>query len=294
MSSSSARAARVARAAQATGQDPNSLPAYKCGHYGHVSKRTHKLCGQNVVTGTEHCPHHAGKSLEQHRAEGQIRVEAAKLATDGKASPWTLDGHDGSMIDPKVEILRMVAFWKWKANKYGSLLEEAYVAADRLRKATRRTGAPPDPLDDVNGIVELREPEWDEDGDGNPIGEHPALQTARKDLERIFAQGGVTALIGHKYDVDRLGRVFAVDEGIRGLVTLEERAHTMLAKCINLAVQAKVAESRIQLAEQVGVMIQAVILGVLRDLSIAADDRVMHLIAMHIDQVAGTPALTAA
>lgn len=273
-----------------TSENPADLPAHKCGRHGHMSKRSRKLCRQNVVAGTEHCPHHAGKPLEQQKAEGQIRLEVAKLATDGKPSPWTLDGHDGSMIDPKVEILRMIAFWRWKVNMYGGLLQQAYEAAERLRGAGRPTGAPPNPMD----IVQLSEPEWERDDERDTVTlEHPELQRARADLERVFAQGGVTALIGHKYDVDRNGRVFAVDEGIRGLVTLEKDANTMLLKCCGMAVQAKVAESRIQLAEQVGVMIQAVILGVLRDLSIAADDRVMQIIAVNIDQVAGTPALAA-
>lgn len=260
---------------------PEDLPPYKCGRYGHKSKRTHKLCRQNVVAGTEHCPHHAGKSLEQHRAEGQIRILAAELDAD-PASPWTLDGHDGSNIDPKVVILQMIAFWRWKVNQYGALLQKEYEAAEAL--GIRVKG---------EEIVSLNDPEW-ESGDGDDVlPEHPALQRARHALETTFKRGGTAAFIGHEYDVDRNSRVFAVKEGIRALVSLEERANTMLLKCCGMAVQAKVAESRIQLAEQVGVMIQAVILGVLRDLSIAADDRVMHLIAMHIDQVAGSPALAA-
>lgn len=253
----------------------NGLPAHKCGHWGHLSKRTHKPCGANVVTGTHACLIHAGKTLEQHRAEGAIRITASK---------WTLDGHDGSMIDPKVEILRMIAFWKWKANLAGELLQRAYQAAEKLEQAHR-----------VHDIVHVEDHKWEVDPDGDGVLlEHPALQAARIALNDVFAQGGVTALVGKKLDVDRNGRVFAVDEGIRGLVQLEKDAHTMLAKCCQLAVQAKVAESRIQLAEQVGVMIQAVILGVLRDLGVAADIRVMDIIAANIDLVAGSPALNAA
>jgi hypothetical protein len=250
------------------------LPPTKCGHWGHVSKRTHRPCGAQVITGTHACQIHAGKPLEQARAEGAVRVQFSK---------WTLDGHDGSDIDPKVEILRMIAFWKWKANLAGTLLERAYKAADRLRQAHKA-------LD----IIHVDDPEFEYDsGEDGYLLEHPALQTARQDLEAIFSQGGVTALVGKKYDVDRNGRVFAVDEGIRGLVQLEKDAHTMLAKCCALAVQAKVADAKVQLAEQVGVMIQAVILGVLRDLGVAADIRVMEIIAFNIDQVAGSPALAA-
>lgn len=278
---STSKPGRLAVAAARTGENPADLPAFKCGHYGHMSKRQRKLCRQNVVAGTEHCPHHAGKPLEVHKAEGQIRILAEKLDAD-PASPWTLDGHDGSDIDPKIVILQMIAFWRWKVNQYGALLQKEYEAAEALGVKIKG-----------EEIVELREPEW-ESGDGDDVlPEHPALQRARHAVEQTFKRGGVAALIGHEYDVDRHSRIFAVKEEIRALVTLQERASDKLMKACALATQAKVAEAKIHLAEQVGVMIQAVILGVLRDLSIPADDRVMELIAVNIDQVAGSPALAA-
>lgn len=268
--SSRKRTAETAAAAAA-------MPAHKCGHYGHLNKAGN-LCGQNVVTGTEHCRHHAGRPLDEQRARGQLNIELSK---------WTLDGHDGQDLDPRTEILRLIAFWKWKANLYGTLLRDAYEAAERLQRAAR-----------AEDIV-LARPEWEDDPsdpEGGPIPEHPALQTARQDLERIFSQGGVTAFVGHKYDVDRNSRVFAVDEGMRALVQLEKQAHEMLGKFCALAVQAKIADARIKLAEQVGLMIQMVIMGVLRDLDVrATDQRVQELIVSHMDLVATTasPALAA-
>lgn len=269
----------TARVAGAAAGDPLALPPYKCGRYGHRSKRTGKLCRQNVVSGTEHCPHHAGKPLDQLRAEGQIRLEAAALVP----SKFTLDGHDGHMIDPKVTILSLIAFWRWKANHYGAMLQREYEAAEALGVKI-----------DGESIVSLNDPVWEPGNGDDVLPEHPALQRARHAVEQTFTRGGTAAYIGHEYDVDRNSRVFAVKEGIRGLVTLEERAHTMLAKFCSLAIQAKVAESRIQLAEQVGVMIQAVILGTLRDLAIATDERVMEIIAANIDAVSASPALQAA
>lgn len=265
--------------AVAAGERPQDLPPHKCGRYGNRSRRTKKLCRAQVVAGTEHCKHHAGKPLEQHKAEGALRVEVSK---------WTLDGHDGSDIDPRVEILRLISFWRWKTNLYGSLLEEAHAAAKQLQRAHKAGElllADPESEARFN-----REGEWDGE---RP--EHPALQVARDQLERIFTHGGVTAFVGHKYDVDRDGRVFAVDEGIRGLVQLEKDAHTMLGKFCHLAVQAKVAEARIELAQTIGVAIQTVILGVLRDLGVsAADTRVHELVVSHIDMVTSGPAAVAA
>lgn len=263
---------------QVAGEYPSDLPAGKCGRAGYVSRRTHRLCRGDAVAGTDACTGHAGVSRERHAAEGQIRLEF---------SQWTLDGHDGSAIDPKVEVLRMIAFWKWKANLYGSMLEKAYNAAERLGMR-RKTGGP-----NSEDIVTLNAPEWDYDGDDNRLEEHPALQTARKDLEEILRVGGKAALIGHQYDVDRAGRVYAVNEGIRALVTLEERAHEKLLKCLGMANSMKVTDARVKLAEQVGVMIQAVILGVMRDLAISIDDRVLEIIAANIDTVAAMPELGA-
>lgn len=271
---------RRARDAAKRAQQPDAqaMPSHKCGRHGHLNKFG-KLCGQNVVKGTTACRSHGGRPVEQQKAIGAIRLELAA---------WTLDGHDGADLDPRIEILRLIAFWKWKANFYGTLLHDAYQAAERLREAHA-----------ANQIV-LAEPEeesrFNHDGSfAGVIPEPPALQTARADLERIFTQGGVTALVGGKYDVDRDGRIFQADEGIRALVELERKAHEMVGKFCGLAVQAKIAEARVQLAEQVGLMIQAVIVGVLRDLGVAADRRVYDLIVTHIDMVTGAgPAAVAA
>lgn len=275
---STKRTARVAAAAAAAVR-PEDLPAHKCGHHGHKSKRTGQPCRQNVVKGTRHCRNHAGRPLDEQRARGAIVLELQQ---------WTLDGHDGADLDPRIEILRLISFWKFKANLYGSLIAQAYEAAERLKKA-HAAGAI---------LLEAEQTTTRFDGDGEYAGElheEPALQVARQDLERIFTTGGVTAFVGYKYDVDRDGRIYPTDEGIRGLVQLEQKAHEMVGKFCHLAVQAKVAETRIELAQQVGVMIQAVILGVLRDLNISATDaRVRDLVVAHIDQVTSGPAAIAA
>ncbi|GLY08236.1 hypothetical protein [Actinoplanes sp. NBRC 101535] len=259
-------------------QHPEELPKTKCGHYGHRTK-TGALCHGDAVKGTTACRMHAGKKLEQHRAEGQLRIEFSK---------WTLDGHDGANLDPRIEILRLISFWKWKSNLYGTLLREAYEAAEQLRKAHQAKK--------ILLADEETETRFNDAGDfAGILHEDPALQTARADLERIFTTGGVTAFVGDKYDVDRDGRIFATDEGIRALVQLEQKAHEMVGKFCSLAVQAKVAETRIALAEQVGVMIQAVILGVLRDLGVSATDRrVQDLVVTHIDQATAGPLLLTA
>lgn len=218
-------------------------------------------CGGQVIEGTKTCRMHGGKRLEQLKAEGAINIEVRR---------WMLDGHDGAGVDPRSEILRLIAFWKWKTNRYGQLVGEAYEAAERLREAHAAGGLLV--AGDVSG------------GDGS---EHPQVQAARADLERVFTSGGVAALVGNRYDADKQGRVYAVDEGIRALVKLEGEASDRVARYCALAVQAKVAEARVALAEQVGAMIATVIVGVLGDLGVAADERVMALVAQHMDLVGG-------
>ncbi|MGS2615111.1 hypothetical protein ACVCAH_11380 [Micromonospora sp. LZ34] len=234
--------------------------ARKCGDAGYRNKAGNP-CGANPIAGTSACRIHAGKPLDQAKAEGAIRLEVRQ---------WMLDGHDGSNVDPRSMLLNLIAFWRWKTNHYGRLIGEAYEAAERLREAHAAGGllVAPDAMD----------------GDGS---EHPAVQAARADVERVFTSGGVAALVGNRYDADRDGRVYAVDEGIRALVKLEGEASDRVARYCALAIQAKVAEARIELAQQVGAMIATVIVGVLGDLGVPADERVMGLVAQHMDLVAG-------
>lgn len=246
---------------------PEDLQPWQCGHYGN-RRKDGKLCGARVAAGTHHCVRHAGRPKSEHVAMGLLRIDYAK---------FTLDGHDGSDIVPHQEILRLISFWKAKCNLYGQMQAEASQAARRLQQAHQA------------GKLLLAEEESETEylDNGRTIVHHedPALQTARQDLERIFAQGEVAAFIGHKYDVDRDGRIFAVDEGIRGLVQLEERAHTMLARMCALAVQAKIADVQIELAKTMGLMIQTVIIGVLRDKGIHIDQEVSTLVVKHMDAV---------
>lgn len=193
------------------------------------------------------------------------------------------DEFDGSDIDYRAEALRMIAFCKHRASEYGRLLADAYEAAERLKEEHEA------------GKLLIAERA------GEPEDENPQIQTARADLERIFLTGGVTAFVGHKWDADRHGRIYAVEEGVRALVKLEREAIADLRSAIALAKDLKVAEAQIDLAKLVGGMIQAVILGVLRELArrglVTAnvdDATVLELIAHQMDVVAGRAALVSA
>lgn len=256
---------------------PADLPIYKCGHWGNRNKRG-ELCGQSCVKGTRACRNHSGRPLVEHSAEGQIRLEFAN---------WTLDEHDGADIDPAVELLRLISFWKWRANLLSKLVRDAYAAAEELRAAHAAQA-----LLLAEPVTESR---YDREGEyEGETPEDPVLATARHHLQQVFATGGVSTFVGHRFDVDREGRIFAVEEGIRVLVKLEGEAHDRFANMCKYAIQAKVAQTRIDLAEEAGIMIQAVILGVLRRLGVSATDRqVQDIVMAEIDVVTGQAAIAA-
>lgn len=244
------------------------------------------LCTQPAGWGTSHlgvgrCKRHGGSTPTQVIAAEKVVAERAAATLRMRLRRF--DEFDGSEIDYRAEALRMIAFCKHRASEYGRLLADAYEAAERLKEAH-----------EAGDLLVGEYP-------GEPEDENPRLQTARADLERIFLTGGVTAFVGHKWDADRHGRIYAVDEGVRALVKLEREALADLRSAIALAKDLKVAEAQIDLAKLVGGMIQAVILGVLRELAqrglVTAkvdDTTVLELIAHQMDVVAGRTALVAA
>jgi len=159
-------------------------------------------CGAQAVAGTDSCKQHAGRPLVEQKARGQVVLELQS---------W---GLDDQLIDSTSAMLRLLAQAYRRAGFYSQLLEEAYEAADRLRKAE---------------FSDLDEPP----NAGNSADRDRAMM----DLERIFNTGGVASLIGHTYASSggELGGVFAAGEAIRALVVLEaqerDRAFRFAKEC---------------------------------------------------------------
>lgn len=251
-----------------------------------IKQRHDGYCVRTAGEQTDHygvgaCKWHGGNMRNHHAAADRVTAERAVATLQTRLRRF--DEFDGSDIDYRAEALRLIAFWKHRSSEYGRLLADAHEAAERLKEAHEA------------GELLVAEP------DGEPEDEDPQRQTARADLERIFLTGGVTAFVGHKWDADRHGRIYAVEEGVRALVKLEREAIADLRSAIALAKDLKVAEAQIDLAKLVGGMIQAVILGVLRELArrglVTArieDAAVLELIAQQMDVVAGRAALVSA
>lgn len=240
-----------------------------------------ELCTQPAGWGTAHrgvgrCKLHGGRTPTQTVAAEKVVAERASATL--RTHLGRFKDFDGSDIDYRAEALRLIAFYKHRASEYGRLLAGAHDAAERMKEA-HEAGALM-----VAGY------------EGEPEDESPQLQVARADLERIFLTGGVTAFVGYRWDADRHGRIYAVEEGVRALVKLEREALADLRSAIALAKDLKVAEAQIDLAKLVGGMILTIITGVLGDLgkrglvTARVDDaQVLELIAHHMDLIGSRP-----
>lgn len=216
-------------------------------------KRDGMLCDAPAVSGTDLCRMHPGKSLEKHKAQGQVVVELSKWGITDKT------------LDPGVTLLQLMTQSFYRAQMYAGLLEEAYEAAERLRGA------------DVGELPESVDSRADRD-------------RAAQDLQRVFASGGVSALIGHTYSSSEDG-VFAASEAIRGLVTLEAQERDRAAGMAAKAVAAGLATRQVELAERQGALVADVIRAVLRDLGHdLTDPTVLRVVSTQLRALGTEPA----
>jgi hypothetical protein len=225
-------------------RDPRGDPT-RCGHWG-GRRKDGSLCVGLIVAGTKRCRMHPGKKLTKAKAEGAVVVELRR---------WGLDGHT-ELRDAGEVLLRLVTQSAARVELYSQLLAEAFDAAERMRRAHEA------------GALLVAAEESDVDGEA---GELPAVQAARADLGRIFATGGVGALIGFKFDADRHGRIYAVEEGIRGLARLEADERDRCAGMAAKAIAAGLAERQVRLAERQGAAMYGLFSRVLESLGLDAE-----------------------
>jgi hypothetical protein len=219
-------------------------------------------CQRNAIAGTDACPKHVGTDLATAKAKGAVVVELSK---------WGLTDRT---LDPGETLLRLMTQAVYRAEHYSRLLEEAYEAAERLRVA-----------DDAS--MHDLPPNADTRADRD---------RAVQDLARVFATGGIAALIGHTYSADKEGGVFATGEAIRGLVQLEAQERDRAAMFATKALAAGIAERQVRLAESQGALLaergRAYIAGVIDALGLdqaAAAPVMQRLFADMLRSLAGGP-----
>lgn len=90
-----------------------------------------------------------------------------------------------------------------------------------------------------------------------------------------FQAAGVSALIGHKYDLTKDGDPVAVEEAVRGLVVLEAGERDRCARFAKLALDAGIAERQVRLAEQQGALVADAIGRILDALGLTAEQQAL-------------------
>lgn len=244
----------------------NPVSGKPCGKHGCTGRRKNGpgLCDGWAIKGTDRCRMHSGTSAAAAIAKGAVVTEVLS---------W---GFGDQTVDPGETLLRLVTQSAARAQMYAGLLQEAYEAAERLRRAH-----------DAQELLTSSEP-VDPDDDGQ---EPAAIQTARADLERVFATGGVAALIGHNYAATPGGSVYASGEAIRGLAKLEAEERDRCAQMAAKAVAAGLAERQVRLAEKQAGLVAELLQRVLADpelgLSPVKQAEARTLVARHLRAVAG-------
>lgn len=216
-------------------------------------------CQKRAIAGTDSCEDHCGRPKAEHKARGAVVVELRN---------WGLNHEE--LRDPGQTLLQLMTQSAMRAELYSGLLQQAYEAAERLRASDLRAL---DPADD----------------EMPPHADTPAdRDRALQDLTRIFATGGVGALIGAKYAADKEGGVFQTEEAIRGLVALEAAERDRCASMAAKAVAAGLAERQVRLAEQQGALVAGALRKILGDLGVdAADPRVQRVVSTRLLELAG-------
>ena len=201
-----------------------------------------KPCGNWPIRGGTVCTVHGGKAP---------RV-AKKALVRAELETW---GLGDSKVDPGEVLLRLVSQSAARVELYGQLLRDAYEAAERLKQAH-----------EVEHLIEVAEAD-------DFVQERAAVQVARDDLRKIFASGGVAALIGNTYSDAKDGGIYATGEAIRGLAKLEAEERARCADMAAKAVKAGLAERQVRLAEQQAEIVLKAIDAALEVVGIPAAER---------------------
>jgi hypothetical protein len=198
-----------------------------------ISKGSGKQCKRKAIPGGTVCRYHGG-GAQQVKAKAAVRAELLG---------W---GLGESTVDPGEVLLRLVTQSAARAERYAILLEEAYEAAERLKRAHDA------------GALEIDE--------GNEIAE-----TAREDLDRIFNTGGVAALVGNTYGAAKDVGVYVTGEAIRGLADLEAKERERCANFATKAIAAGLAERTVRVAERQGQLMVEMVQAALREVDLSPE-----------------------
>jgi hypothetical protein len=197
-----------------------------------MSKQTGKQCKRKAIPGGTVCRWHGG-GARQVKEKAAVRAELLG---------W---GLGDATVDPGEVLLRLVTQSAARAERYAILLEEAYEAAERLKRA--------------HDAGELK------------IEDSEMAETAREDLDRIFNTGGVAALVGNTYGAAKDVGVYVTGEAIRGLADLEAKERERCANFATKAIAAGLAERTARVAERQGQLMVEMVQAALREVDLSPE-----------------------
>jgi hypothetical protein len=198
-----------------------------------ISKQSGQQCKRKAIPGGTVCRYHGG-GAQQVKAKAAVRAEVMA---------W---GMGDSHVDPGEVLLRLVTQSAARAERYALLLEEAYEAAERLKRSFDA------------GALEIDESKVMAD-------------TAREDLDRIFNTGGVAALVGNTYGAAKDVGVYVTGEAIRGLADLEAKERERCANFATKAIAAGLAERTVRVAERQGQLMVEMVQAALREVDLSPE-----------------------
>jgi hypothetical protein len=158
-----------------------SIPVVQCKATAHTGKQ----CKNKAILGGTVCRFHGGASPHV----------ASKAAVRAEVWSW---GLGDTTVDPGDVLLRLLTRSAARAERYAMLLEEAYEAAERLKRSFDA------------GALEIDESE-------------EMAETAREDLDRIFNIGGVATLVGNMYGAARMSVSMLPAKPSEALLILKRR-----------------------------------------------------------------------
>jgi hypothetical protein len=198
-----------------------------------ISKQTKQQCKAKAIPGGTVCRWHGG-GARQVKAKAAVRAELLGWGLGDKT------------VDPGEVLLRLVTQSAARAERYALLLEEAYEAAERLKRSF-----------DAGALA------IDEDKE--------LAETAREDLDRIFNTGGVAALVGNTYGAAKDVGVYVTGEAIRGLADLEAKERERCANFATKAIAAGLAERTVRVAERQGQLMVEMVQAALREVDLSPE-----------------------
>jgi hypothetical protein len=170
---------------------------------------------RKAIPGGTACRYHGGGAQDVKGQGGRRSSGAPRM------------GPRDATVDPGEVLLRLVTQSAARAERYAMLVEEAYEAAERLKRSFDA------------GVLEIDE--------GKEMAE-----TARGDLDRIFNTGGVAALVGNAYEPRRTSGFTSPAKRSEALLLLKRRSGSDARTFASKAVAAGLVERTVRVAERQG------------------------------------------